>query len=81
MTAILQRDIGLNEPQKCFMDHRRRLQSVAAPFAPHVVAGESAQFVIDQRRQSIQSLRMARPPLRQQLREIGWDLHRRLSQS
>jgi len=71
MPPILQGHVGLNQPQEGFMHHCRGLQSVAASLRAHVVARQSPQFVVHQRRQTIQRLRMARSPLGQQLGEIG----------
>ena len=59
------------------MHDRRGLQSVAAALRTHVVASQAPQFVVYQRGQSFQRLRMARSPLGEQLGEIGRDLHRR----
>ena len=77
MTSVLQRDIGLNQAQEGLVNDRRRLQSVAAAFCAHVIAGQPPQLVVDQRRQTVECLRMTRSPLGQKLREIGWNLHRR----
>src|ERR1700675_1631882 len=76
MTPILQRNVGLNQSQKGFVHDGRCLQSMAAALAAHVVASQPPQFVVYQRRQAIQRLRLPRSPLPQQLREIGRDLHR-----
>ena len=79
MGAILQRNIRLDQSQKRFVHHRGRLQRMAAAFGAHVAAGQTAQLVVDQRRQPLQRLRVTGAPFGQQLREIGRDLHRVLS--
>jgi hypothetical protein len=40
MTAVLQRNIGLNQTHECLVHHGGRLQGVAAPLAAHVAAGQ-----------------------------------------
>jgi len=50
------------QPQEGLVHNRRGLQSVAAAFRAHIVAGQSPQFVVYQRSQTIQRLRMPRSP-------------------
>src|SRR6266404_694386 len=76
MRPVLQRDIGLNETQERLVHHRGCLQGMAAALPTHVVAGEAPQFVIDQRRQALQRLRVTRSPLGQQLCEVCRRSHR-----
>ena len=75
MTSILQCNVCLNQTQEGFVYHGRCLQGMAAALGAHVVASQPPQLVIHQRRQSFERLRVARPPLGQELREIGRDLH------
>jgi hypothetical protein len=77
MRPVLQRDIGLDETQECLVHHRRGLQGVAAALPTHVVAGKAPQFVVNQRRQALQRLRMAGSPLGQQLSEVRRRAHQR----
>ena len=77
MSAVLQRDVPLDEPQKRFVNHRRRLQGVAATLRPHVISREAPKLVIDEWRQPRQGLGIAVTPICQQLREVRRHLHRR----
>ena len=77
MPSILQCNIRLNQPHESLMHNRCCLKGMAASLRPHVAARQASQFVIHQRCQTLQRLGVARPPLGQQLCEVGRDLHRR----
>jgi hypothetical protein len=44
----------INEPEIYFIDKRCSLQGVTGTFAPHVLVGQPAQFLINQRHQFLQ---------------------------
>ncbi len=73
MSAIVQGHVGLNEPQERLVHDRGGLERVIAPLSFHVITRETAQLVINQRRQALQRLGVALAPLGQELREIGGD--------
>jgi len=50
---------GSNKPQPSFVDERGGLQRMTGGFVRHLVRGEAAEFLIDQREQFIGSLAIA----------------------
>jgi hypothetical protein len=61
--------------QVCFVDQGGTLQCVVRAFAAQMPAGEAMQLRIDQRRQFLQRLLIAAPPLFQQLRDLVLRAH------
>jgi hypothetical protein len=57
MSTVLPRDAVLaNQSQVCFVDQRRRLERVVHFFTPEIGRGATAEFVIDQRHESLACL-------------------------
>jgi hypothetical protein len=54
--------IDFNEPQVHLVDERRRLEGVADPFTLHVMTGQAAQLLMDQRQQRVKRVGFAPVP-------------------
>ena len=59
MGPVLHGNVGLDEAQKRFVNHGGRLEGMTAALGAHVIAGQPPQFVVHQRRESLEGLRMA----------------------
>ena len=58
------------EPQKRFVDERRRLQRMVAPFATHLPPRHAAQVAVHDRHERVERERVAVPPRAQQGRDL-----------
>ena len=56
---ILPRNVRVGHAQKRLVDQGSRLQRVARAFTGHLLRGDSAQFLIDQGRESLQRVIVA----------------------
>jgi hypothetical protein len=52
----------VNQAQVCFMQETSGLQSVGTVFTPQVAAGQAVQFIVNQRHQGLESLRVSITP-------------------
>ena len=58
------------QPNKCFVDERRRLKSMVAPFAGHVAPRQSPELGVDERQQLLERLLIAVAPGSKQMRDL-----------
>ncbi len=67
VAAVGHRQRGFaTQTQKRFIDERRRLQGMFAPFVAHIACGEPMQFAIHQRREFDECIAISGLPLGEQ---------------
>jgi hypothetical protein len=72
MRAILPPEaLCARQPNECFVDQRRRLESVIAPFAGHIAPSQSPELGLDERQQVLERLRIAVAPGSKQVGDLS----------
>ena len=71
MRAVLPRRLThVDQSHVGFVDERRRLQRVVAPFLRHVLSGNFPKLAVDERRQLLECALVALAPGQKQARDL-----------